>query len=322
MSSFIKGIYWDTLTNGQGRVVWQSGQRPNLIVQNCSKLNAALMKGHPGMHGILYWAVGTGQKIWDANPPQPSITTTQLENEVYRLPISEDRIVYLDDTGAPTDSPCNRLEVTAEFNGTDIAPDQPQKLREFGLFGGDAAEEPDTGFMIDYVIHPRIDLHRGLTLIRKLQFNFAEPPAGPTGTSVEQERIIGYGAALPIKSIDGIGDKWTDLLHENRIQTLDDLAKIDPLVPIGNIPKIMLIEFCTKARMVMNLNIDLTYFHPLDNLSISDILLTNPEELLNQIGSPEVTREGVTAFQHRLAVLQVALDDAALKDIPLKDLIP
>jgi len=98
---------------------------------------------------------------------------THLAAEIARQALTPEQIVYLDDAGEPSETPTNCLEVAAEFKGKNLVSNGFQSLREFGLFGGDATDVPDSGFMIDHVIHPRIDLSPGDTLERNLR----KPPS-------------------------------------------------------------------------------------------------------------------------------------------------
>jgi hypothetical protein len=286
------------LTDSQGQVYWDSGWRSNLVVQNCSLLLAALMKRQEGMQGILYWAVGAGKKEWDALSPSP------------RLSDSPDQIVYLDDAGEPSDRPTNCLEATAAFRGEDLVSNGFQPLREFGLFGGDATGEPDSGFMVDYVIHPRIDLSLGDTLSRKLQLTFASG-------AVQPEPLAGFGAALPVSSIGGIGRAYASALREQGIYSLGDLIEADPLRPVGDIPPAKLREFRAKARLVTRLRVSPTSLAPFVGRNVSRFLKARPEDLVR----PGTTLERVERLQEALADLQIALDDAQLQRITLGDLM-
>lgn len=311
MNPLIKGYYRDILTDSQRRVFWDSGWRSNRIVQNCNRLLAALMKRHEGMQGIAYWAIGVGEADWDSTHLSPLSTTSQLTQEVARQAIATDQIVYLDDANEPTETPSNQLEITAEFQGESNA---SQPLREFGLFGGDATEVPDSGLMIDYVIHPRIDLTPGMALSRQLRLTFAVG-------ALQQEEWVGFGASLPMISIDGVGEEYASTLGGQGIDSLGDLVEIDPLLPLGNIPQVRLREFRAKARTVMGLRIDLTPFMSLADRSISLLLMERPEDLVEAIDTPAVTPKMVTHLQEELAVLQIALDDTQLQRITLGDLI-
>lgn len=310
----IKGHYHDVLADCHGLVHWESAWHSNLIVQKSNILLAALMKRHEGMQGILYWAIGEGEDDWDSIHPHPHLTTTRLTKEVSRQALTVDQIVYLDDADGPTETPTNRLEMSAEFKGEDLVSNGTQPLREFGLFGGDAKEDSDSGFMVNYVIHPRIDVSPELRLIRKLRLTFA---AG----AIQPEELTGFGAALPVASIDGVGDVYAGHLGEQEIQSLSDLVEIDPLLSVGNIPQVKLREFRAKARMVMHLRVTLAPFTMLADRSISSLLLEKPEDLAEAISLPGITPELVAQFQEELAVLQIALDNTELRRITLGDLI-
>ena len=306
----IKGYYHDILTDSQGRVQWDSGWRSNRIVHSCSLLLAALMKGHEGMQGILCWAIGEGEKDWDALCPSPRPTDTHLVTEVARQKLKPKQIVYLDHASKRSDTPTTCLEVKAEFAGKDLVSNGFQSLREFGLFGGDATNKPNSGYMIDYVIHPRIDLAVGDTLSRNLRLTFA------TDAIWQEEARAGFGAALPVNSIDGVGDAYASALREHGVHSLGDLARLDPLRPIGNIPPARLREFQAKARLVMSLQVSQASIESLADHSVSRFLLERPESLAR----PGVTLERVSRLQGTLASLQIALDDAQLENITLKDL--
>ena len=313
-NQLIKGYYCDTLTDSQGRVLCDSSWRSNLIVQNCNLFLAGLMKQHQGIQGILYLAIGEGEDDWDSSRPSPLLTTSRLAREVARKALTEDHIVYLDNTNEPMETSSNRLEVTAEFSGEEFASNGPKHLREFGLFGGDATNETDSGFMIDYVIHLRIDLMPEMRLIRKVRLTFL------TGAA-KLEELTGFGSALPVKSIDGIGDEYARQLAASGVQSVSDLIEIDPMSSVGKVPQVKLREFRAKARMVMRLRVGMAPFMPLADRSISNLLREQPEDLADSIETPGVTPEMVTNLQEELAALQIALDDAQLQRITLGELI-
>ncbi len=172
MSKAIRGRYCDRLFNHQGSLLWQSSWRSNRILNNCDRLLAALLKGEVGMQGVLYWAVGEGQPSWDVLLPNPQPTNTRLTQEVARLPLAPGQINYIDDQGNSSTTPTQRLEIRLDIDGSTLVDSGFQSLREFGLFGGDATTAPDSGFMINQVIHPRIDVAPSMTLSRTLQLTF------------------------------------------------------------------------------------------------------------------------------------------------------
>ncbi|MGD9162480.1 MAG: hypothetical protein PVG39_29000 [Desulfobacteraceae bacterium] len=314
INQVIKGSYCDVLTDTKSRRHLESGWRSNLVVNQCNLLLTMLMRRHAGVEGILFCAIGEGEEEWDTNRPIPLLPDTQLTNEVYRKPISIDQIIYLDENDQPSDTPTNHLDISVEFNGEDIVSNGTQPIREFGLFGGDATDDADSGYLINRVTHDRYDLTPLLTLNRKIHLTFK-------GGAISQEELTNFGAALPVYNIDGVGKKFTSALKGAGVQSLDDLVKIDPLKPVGKIPLVKLREFRAKARLVMRFKATLAPFVPLADYSISSILLQNPEKLSEIIGSPDINAEMVAHFQEELAILQIALDNTQLKNIRLGDLI-
>lgn len=314
MFTLAKGYYKDVLIDPQGNIIWDSGWQSNLIVNNCNILLAMLMKDHQGIKGILYCAFGEGDETWDSKRSIPLLTDTQLTNEVFRKSILSDQILYLNSNGQPINTPSTLLEICVEIRGEEFISNGSQPLREFGLFGGDATDNANSGYMIDHVTHERYDLTSELTLNRKIRLTFS-------GGVISQEELTGFGSNLPLMSVDGIGDAYAANLNALGIQTLGDLSNIDPLLPAGDIPPVKLREFRAKARIVMGLRATLAPFAQLANHSISDILMERPENLAGTIGSPDVTAEMIARLQEELAPLQVALDDKRLKDITLDSLM-
>jgi hypothetical protein len=78
-------------------------------------------------------------------------------------------IVYLDpDTDLVSGTPTRKIEVTVvllpgEGTGT---------LREFGLFGGTATASADSGEMVNWISHSRIDKDAALQIQRKVRIEF------------------------------------------------------------------------------------------------------------------------------------------------------
>jgi hypothetical protein len=318
----IKGFYRDVIFSRSKQPQWDSGWKSNIIVHDCNLLLAMLMKGQEGINGILYWAVGKGEENWDHKSLAPLANTSQLTAEVSRKAVAPQDIVFLDESGEPSDEPTPCIEVTSAFSGEDFANDDSKILREFGLFGGNATDQPDSGVMIDYVIHPPIDMTGGITLTRKLRLMFA---LGDVFHTVPEQipgpDLSGFGANLPVIDIAGVGKKFSKILNDQGIHKLSDLIAIDPLMPAGSIPMARLRQLYGKARMVMKLNINLEPFAVFSGFSISRLLLGRPEELANAFADAGITSEDVLNLQKDLTILQVALDESYLKKITLGDLM-
>ena len=305
----LTGRYQDRLFSSRTEQ-WQSGWRSNRIVADCSVLLAALMKRQEGIEGLLFWAVGAGEEHWDNEMPSTRPGTTRLTREVARQRLGPDQVTYLDAAGNSTGDPTSRLEITASFTGADVA----QPLREFGLFGGDASSAPGSGFMVDQVIHPRIDLASDDTLRRQLRLSFE-------GGTLRSEVTSGFGADLPVISIEGVGAVYGEMLAARGIRTLGDLADIDPLRPLEGLSTVNLREFQAKARMVLSVPVVSESFRPFAGRTVSEVLTAHPDRLAGEIGSPEVTSDVAAALQDDLAVLQVALDEERLQEMMIGDVM-
>lgn len=315
MKVAIAGRYRDLIEGRQGRLRLDSGWRSNRVVARSSVLLAALMKRQEGMAGILYWAVGQGEAAWDSRLPSPRAGDTRLTSEVARQALPPEGIIYLDAAGRPTETPTNRLEITAEFTDEDLVTDGFQPLREFGLFGGDATATPDTGLLIDRVIHPRIDLSPGDTLRRTLQLSFIN--GGVTGAAQE---LGDFGAQFPVASIDGIGERFGATLASVGVETLGELARLDPLRILPGIPPVRLREFQTKARMVLGMKPAMEEFGNLAEWTVTRVLRTPPTKLAAATEDPNTTAKDALDFQDQLAVLQVALDETTTQQLRVADL--
>jgi hypothetical protein len=132
---------------------------------------AALVKGEG--QPLKFWAVGTGREAWDNQPPGDSLNAerlqlTQLYRETKRKLILADKITFV---GSTPSSPSNQLQIRIDFVAADIPTIGDRQLREFGLISG-GSDDPNTGFLINHRIHPRIDLQEGFTLQRTLRLTF------------------------------------------------------------------------------------------------------------------------------------------------------
>ncbi|MEW6519548.1 MAG: hypothetical protein AB1461_09060 [Thermodesulfobacteriota bacterium] len=310
----LKGYYNDLLIDGHDRVRLDRGWRPNLIVEGCSRLLAALMKGQPGLAGILFLAVGEGLQEWDAALPHPQPAATRLAREILRRPIAPEEIIFLDSAGLPTAAPTNRLQISIALILADFPAGGFQPVREFGLFGGNATAEPGSGLLLNHVIHPRIDITPRLTLHRTLRLDFSQMFAA-------REEIPGLGAGLPVRSIDGVGEVYGPALAAAGVNTLHDFLAMNPLAPPAGIPAVKLREFRAKARMVMALKAGLPPFAALSHLSISDLLREDPQTLAAMAGTFTITADMAAALQEELMPLQVALDERQLQQMTLGSLL-
>jgi len=313
MTVMLKGSYCDILTDPHANIRWTSGWCSNLIVHNSYVLLAAMMKGQPDFRGIMYLAVGKGRESCDSTRPKPVPTATVLEQEVLRKPVTDAQISYSDSTDQ---TPTSRLEITVSLHGADLVPKGSVPLREFGLFGGDATGAANSGYMINYVIHPRIDLTPQLTLERTMHLEFSEGTVRIKTPGKEGSRL---GASLPVISISGIGGTYAETLSEQGIRTLGDLVTLDTSRVAGKISAARLKEFQVKSKMVMNMQLSTAPFKKLAGWSIDRLISEKPKVLVR--ASSGTTLEMAEQFQEELSILLVSLDDVLLHELTLGDLV-
>lgn len=141
----------------------------NLVVDDCSKLIAALMKGQAGYGGVKFFAVGRGSNNWsNENPPTPDATASKLTNECYRKAIGANDVVFIDAANVVSANPTNRIQITVTFEETEAN----GELREIAIFGGNATSTANSGLMINCKNHPLIYKTTGMRLQRVIRFTF------------------------------------------------------------------------------------------------------------------------------------------------------
>lgn len=163
----IEGMYRDVLKRDDERIVFDSGWKPNTIVDAGRTLLAAIMKNDQS-RGIQYLAVGQGVEEWDNKPEPVPANLRALIAMAPRDPDQVPDIAYLDTTGNTAGTPTTRLQVTVTLPpgyppplpGTSYYP-----LREFGLFGGD-------DYLINCVRHAVIHKDAAATLVRMIRLSF------------------------------------------------------------------------------------------------------------------------------------------------------
>jgi hypothetical protein len=143
----------------------------NLVVDDCSRLIASLMKKHAGYEGIKYWEVGEGQSSWnDASPPAPNASDKSLNKATFRKAVGASDISFIDANANVTSSVTNRIQVVVTFGSTEAN----GYLREFGLFGGgsDCNATLGSGIMVNRKTHGVIFKTSGIELVRTLRLTF------------------------------------------------------------------------------------------------------------------------------------------------------
>lgn len=161
----IDGVFKDIIRYSDGRVV-ETEWSHNLIVSSALTLITALLTNTSNIEGIQYWAVGSGYQSWDSSLPNPTASAKILTTEIGRKKLTADNIRFLDAEGLNSPTPTNKIEVSCFF-GTDEC---NGLWREFGIFGGKATNEPNTGILIDKKHHQLITKTNEMTIERTIVF--------------------------------------------------------------------------------------------------------------------------------------------------------
>lgn len=159
------GVFKDTIRYSDGRVV-ETEWSHNLIVSSALTLLTSLLANRDNTVGMQYWAVGSGFQSWDSSMPNPTSSAKVLTSELGRKALTKDNIRFLDAEGMPVDTPTNKIEVSCFFGTNDCN----GVWREFGIFGGNATNEADTGILIDKKHHPLITKTNEMTVERVIIF--------------------------------------------------------------------------------------------------------------------------------------------------------
>ena len=165
---FTGGKIVDTIRNVRTNEVKVIEHGHNIVVDSVLPLIMGMLRGD--LQGIQYWAIGSGSPSWDSTPINPLASETTLTHEIGRKVIPKSSIIFVDPvTFEESSTPTNCLLVSCTFyeydcNGT---------WREFGIFGGNATDEMNSGYMIDKKHHPVITKTEELQIDRKIYLSIA-----------------------------------------------------------------------------------------------------------------------------------------------------
>ena len=161
------GHYVDRIFKNGELVEEIKGQ--NLVVNSFLNLVMCLLKQQTDYSGIQYWAIGKGSSTWDVNSNHPSLNDTGLTNEIGRVPISPNDIYFLNQNFDKVSTPTNIIQIEHTFGA-----DECNGIwREFGIFGGNATEEANSGIMINKRHHPVITKTDEMTIERVMRFTLS-----------------------------------------------------------------------------------------------------------------------------------------------------
>ena len=127
---------------------------------------AALVKGE-SVTGSLYIAIGSGEAEWDTTPPLYRRNTEQLSHEIIRKVVVADDVQFLDTEENISETATSRLRIRAHF----LEDEGIGTIRECGLFGSNATAAANSGVLLSYFSHPRIEKSSEMQLSRSLYLN-------------------------------------------------------------------------------------------------------------------------------------------------------
>ena len=148
-----------------GELLYETDWSKNTIVNG---LNKAIAYAFAGMGGLSYWAVGSGATIWDTSLPSPSVTDTQLVNEIGRKVITASAYAFLVSEGRVSATPTNVLQITLTFGAGDCN----GEWREFAIYGGNATSTLGSGIMINHKTHALLVTTDTIQVQRQIKFTF------------------------------------------------------------------------------------------------------------------------------------------------------
>lgn len=140
-----------------------------MLTQNMYALFLATLKDQQP----LYVAVGAGLPAWDDAPPAADIEVAQLVAEVGRKVALPEAVVYLDADDNAVETPTPRLQVAVTFD------EEVGTLRECGLFGGAATDDPNSGTLLAYYVHAKVEKTPGTPLLRWIVIDLTPRDATP-----------------------------------------------------------------------------------------------------------------------------------------------
>ena len=323
MVALIKGKYRDWIDSGTSvgdTEVTSSEWKSNRIVQNSDILIASLMKGEPNTSGILFLAFGTGEESWDDTNPNAAAGTQQLANEFFRHRIAPSELIYLDELGRPSIRATRRIGVNVNLIGSERVEGDFLSLREFGLYGGDASDALNSGLLINYVIHPRIDLTATVTLNRQLILTFdgslsvaAEPVPIPVPSAPQWLRDS------PLIILDGVGLNYVERFTSAGVTTISGLSDLDTSQAAIDIPPMKLVELRAKARLAMQMVANNVFLDSeLQDNSLRQLMSTSVAQLVARSGESEAN---VQALIEQFGCIQMVLDNRYLEGKTLLEIV-
>jgi hypothetical protein len=161
------GVYHDRLLDAHGRLILDRGWQKNVIVTDCRRILAGLMRRDDGMTGIQELRYGRGLPEWDENFVTADASQAELvDNDPIIIPAADLQFSYVQENGSAAATPTNRLQIYAKLGANQ--PPEGRTLREFGLVG----HLNGAPALINYVRHLPIIKDVASTLERTIWLTF------------------------------------------------------------------------------------------------------------------------------------------------------
>jgi len=142
-------------------------------------------------------------------------------------------------------------------------------------------------------------------------------PSGltPIDTEPEPRKLVGRRS---IQVIQGVGSRYTAVLRNLSVRTLEDLQGFDPDRTTVSISRVRLWEFKTKAGVILGFDMDQTLLAFLLDRSLLDLVHSASADLVRQSGE---TTEFIEELKTRLRLLQIAMDEKVFGAVTLRELV-
>ncbi len=130
---------------------------------------------------------------------------------------------------------------------------------------------------------------------------------------------VGPVGNRPVRHIQGVGQEYAIALQGSGVETIGELRELRVAEAVLAISAVRLAEFKTKADIVLSLDILPSDYEAILADKVTDILETSVTALAASTGRSEDEME---ALHENLRLIQIALDETALEDLTLRDLLP
>ncbi len=123
-----------------------------------------------------------------------------------------------------------------------------------------------------------------------------------------------------MRAIDGIGQKYEQELADGGINTIKQLAEIDPATYSGTIPLARMNEFRSKATFTTRIIIDPEILAPFAELSVDAFIKTEVKTLSGHYKQDILVQ--IRQQQLELSLLESSFNTKMLKSLILKEILP